>query len=531
MNPQALRFRIGVFVLASLLLLGVLIVLFGSFPRVLSRGKEYTIVFDKAPGVAPGTPVRRSGVRIGEVTGVELDDETGQVRVRIRIDRKYSIHEKEVPTLVPGPFGGDPTIDFEPPAPANSTGGPASPEVVAEEAEDPPPPGDRGPPVPEGTELKGVRQATLNSVLNQAGQVLPTTQQTLNDIRQSLKRWDRLAPRMEETAREYRDLARKAQETIPDLQKTNGEVRDLARTARDAVPEVKRAGTEAADLAKAARETIPDLQKTNGEIRDLARTARDAVPEVKRAATEVADLGKAAREAIPDLKKTNTEAQVTLHTWDRLGERLRLLIQTNEDKVSTALDRLNDDLSRVATALSDENLRNLNATLKNVRAGTDRLESISRNTDELVKESQQTMRRLNASLTRADEVLGNLQQATKPLAERSDSIVKNLDEGSTRLNQVLAGVQALLRAIDTSDGTLRRFLTDPSLYTHLDEAACLLTRTLPRVDRVLRDVEVFADKIARHPESLGVRGAIQPSSGLKEAPSAPPLEWSRPPGH
>ena len=30
----------------------------------------------------------------------------------------------------------------------------------------------------------------------------------------------------------------------------------------------------------------------------------------------------------------------------------------------------------------------------------------------------------------------------------------------------------------------------------------------------------FADKIARHPESLGIGGVVSPSSGLKEAPSS-----------
>ena len=69
-------------------------------------------------------------------------------------------------------------------------------------------------------------------------------------------------------------------------------------------------------------------------------------------------------------------------------------------------------------------------------------------------------------------------------------------------------------------GALRRFLNDPSIYNNLSDAACMLTRMLPRVDRILRDVEVFANKIARHPESLGVGGVVSPSSGLKEAPLA-----------
>jgi hypothetical protein len=33
-------------------------------------------------------------------------------------------------------------------------------------------------------------------------------------------------------------------------------------------------------------------------------------------------------------------------------------------------------------------------------------------------------------------------------------------------------------------------------------------------------METFADKIARHPESLGLGGVVSPSSGLKEAPSS-----------
>ena len=59
----------------------------------------------------------------------------------------------------------------------------------------------------------------------------------------------------------------------------------------------------------------------------------------------------------------------------------------------------------------------------------------------------------------------------------------------------------------------------------------MMSKILPRLDRILSDVEVFADKIARHPESLGVSGAIRPSSGLKEAPSVMPQWRIWPPHH
>jgi phospholipid/cholesterol/gamma-HCH transport system substrate-binding protein len=446
MNDQALRFRIGVFVLASLLLLAVLITLFGSFPRLFVRSHEYTVRFADAPGVESGTPVRRSGVRVGEVKHVTLDDETGEVRVQIMIERQYTLRRNEQPTLVHGLLGGDTSIDFVPV------------RAAGEQA-------DRSP-VPPGSELVGAREPTVNTLLAGAAEVLPTTQEALNDIRKSAQRYERMAPLIEETTREYRDLAR------------------------------------------ATREAVPELRRTNEEIRELVR---------------------ASRETVPDVRKTNDQLQATLITWQKAGERAKLILDRNEDKINESLDNLNESLKRANNVLSDENQRNLTAALRNIRTGTDNLPAISKNTDELLRESQKTVRKINDSLSKADEVMGNMQQATKPFADRSNSIAKNLDESTARLNTVLTDLQELFKAIDRGDGTLKKIINDPALYNHLDEAACILTRLLPKLEPILRDVNVFTDKIARHPESLGVRGAISPSGGLKESPTQLPLPaWSKP---
>ncbi|HEV3117726.1 MAG TPA: hypothetical protein VGY58_11770, partial [Gemmataceae bacterium] len=146
-------------------------------------------------------------------------------------------------------------------------------------------------------------------------------------------------------------------------------------------------------------------------------------------------------------------------------------------------------------------------------------ESISRNADEFLKEGQKTMHRFGDSVTKADEVLGNLQKATKPIAERSESVMKNLDESTDRLNRTLVELNSLLALINKEEGVVRRFLSDTSLYNNLNDAAAMLAHSMPRVDRILHDFEVFADKIARHPESLGVGGVVRPSAGLKDPPN------------
>jgi ABC-type transporter Mla subunit MlaD len=465
MNEQALRFRIGVFVLASLLLLAVLITLFGSFPRVFSRGQTFTVRFQDASGIGPGTPVRKSGVRIGEVKSVRLDDETGVVLVGVQIDRPFTLRRGDQATLVYGLLGGDTFVDFVARRPG-----------VPEE--------DRTPLEP-GTELEGVRLATVSTLLSQASEVMPTTQEALNEIRRALQRLDRLTPAMEETAKEFRELAR------------------------------------------TSREVIPELRKTTSEIGELAKATRESVPDIRKSVVEVGETAKVVRDSLPEFKKTATEAQVTLRTWDRLGERTRVLIETNEEKISKILERTSDTLTRLGNILTEENQRHVNAIVKNVRNGSERLDGISKNAEEVLQESRLTLKRFNDSLGRLDEVLINLEKTTKPLGERSTTLVKNLEEASSRLVLVLGDVQALFKTLDQENGTVRRLLTDSSLYNRLDEAACMVNKILPRVDRMLRDVEIFADKIARHPESLGIGGAIRPSGGLKESPSLP-TQWRSP---
>jgi ABC-type transporter Mla subunit MlaD len=502
MNDRAMKLRLGLFVLIALIFLGTLIVLFGSLPTWFRPSTLYTVRFTDAPGVNPGTPVRRSGVRIGAVRDVVLDDERGIVRVQLAIDPRFTLRRNEQPTLITGLLGSDASIDFVPQTP--------------EEGQ----PVDRSPVEP-GAELVGTRQASVNTLLNRASEVVPTTQETLNDMRKSIQRLERMAPLAEDTMREYRDLARSLRDSLPDLRRTNREVGDLARTAREAVPDVRRAVEDAAALSR---------------------------------------------------------------TWNRLGERLDTLLQTNQDRIIKSIENLNDVLARASSLLSDENTRNVTAIIKNSRLASDRFDDITRNLDALVKDGRRTAERFNGTLDRADVVLDDMRKVSKPMADRADAMARNLDaslantaqitgplaqradpiarnldadldltrrvlapiaprsehfaqnldQSSERLNRVLADVEALMRVLDQSNGTLRLFLVDPSLYIHLDQAICALGKQTPWVERILRDFEVFADKLARHPEALGLGGVVRPGSGLKDPPTYPqplPVVVPPPPPH
>src|SRR5437588_2420389 len=124
----------------------------------------------------------------------------------------------------------------------------------------------------------------------------------------------------------------------------------------------------------------PLTEDTLKEYNALAKDTRALVKEVSKTNASVQQLADATRATIPKLERTNDEFQNTARTWNKLGERLNVLLESNQDKVVKALDNLNETLMRVNNVFNDENQKNLSATLKNVRVGSDRLDSITKHT-------------------------------------------------------------------------------------------------------------------------------------------------------
>ena len=410
MNDQAIRFRFGIFVLASLILLAVLTILFGGFPNYFRRTESFTVVFGNAQNVAPGTPVRRSGVRIGEVRSVALDNTTGKVNVEIQVEEKYTLRKGDRATLLQGLLGGDAAIAFLPPD---------DPKL------------DDPTPVEPGTIIQGVTPADVGTLMQKTG--------------------------------------------------------DLVQPAQEAVLEIKK-------VFQSINKIAPELAETLKDFREIGKTVKEVGPEIG----------------------------TTARTWNRVGASAEVLLKSNEEKIAKSIDRMDDALKRVNALFGDENQKLVQDTLKNVNKGSQQFDAIAKDTGELIKDTRVTVKQVNETLKKADAAIEDLQKAMKPFGEKGPAILKNVDEATDNLNKTLKDMRELVQVIARSDGTVQRLISDPALYNNLNDTAIMATKIMPRLDRALRDMEIFADKLARHPELLGLRGAIVPSVGLKESPSTLP---------
>jgi phospholipid/cholesterol/gamma-HCH transport system substrate-binding protein len=433
MSERRQLFRLGLFVFLSLGLLAGMVIVFGGAPSWFKPTNRYTVVFSDAPGIGVGTPVRKSGVKVGEVTGVDLDDTTGQVRVSINLDPKFTPRTSDEPTVTRGLIVGDSAIDFIPKIPAQA-----------------------GEPIPPNTVIAGVSPFNARVLIDQATGVVPEAQKSLEQVRKSLLVVEALAPQFETTLKEFADLARAGREFIPELKRTNDGLRDL----------------------------VGGVGEPGGPIQGL----------------------------IPELRRTNDEIRFFLKTASFWVEEAGVTLKTNEPRIAKAIDALTTTTTRIGDLFTPENQATISELLKNANR-------VAISADDLMKDGRGTLKTLNSTLGQADQAMTELRQLTRPLAERIPRILQNVESGTDIFNRTMVDVGALIKAIGNSEGALQRFIADPAFYNNLNDTVASVNKLMPRLDRILKDVEVFADKIARHPESLGVGGALRPSSGLKEAPS------------
>ena len=85
MTERQLQFRVGLFVILSGAAIAGMVFYFGEIAQMWEPRYPLVVHFENAPGVFPGTPVRRNGISIGKVQEVVFDEHRGGVLTLISI--------------------------------------------------------------------------------------------------------------------------------------------------------------------------------------------------------------------------------------------------------------------------------------------------------------------------------------------------------------------------------------------------------------------------------------------------------------
>lgn len=403
MDERVIQFRVGVMVLAALIITAILVLLFGELPAMV-RG-TYTVYmhFPEAHDVSADSPVRKSGILIGRVTSVEFA-EGGGVLVTAKIRDEITLRRNEIARLSSSLLGGDGEIQIVP----------SPPDAKLPDE-----------PVKSGDLIVG--QAPPSDPIQVVGRLEGDLSTAITSIGRTSDQIGQLA----------------------------GQVNDLLRGN----------GEQFSRIVTKVERTLDGLQTAVGSVNEML-----ADPD--------APLPPQAEGPLPDATAMNqpTPAGVA-------GQPQTVVIEPPDEALTP---RSRGQLRRAMEELP-----------------------------QIMSDVRDAVQRIQKAADLAQQNLENLEGFTRPLGERGDDLVNNIDTSVEKLAVVLDNVSTFTNNLNSSNGSLSRLVNDPELYQRLNAVACNLQDLTSDLRPIIKDARVFSDKIARHPERLGVRGAIDRSSGVK----------------
>jgi len=193
-------------------------------------------------------------------------------------------------------------------------------------------------------------------------------------------------------------------------------------------------------------------------------------------------------------------------------------------KLSTNLDRMflgEDDKFEKMVRKTEAALDNFSIAMNNLNdvmgdpKAREKMKAAIEALPEVLADLRTTVQGIGTTVDTADRNLRNLEGLTKPLGDRGGEMVAQIDRTIGRLDETLRQASLFTKALNESQGTLGKLVRDPQVYNDLAQAAQNVSNLTKDLRPIVDDVRVFTDKIARHPEQLGVRGALDRRPGLK----------------
>jgi phospholipid/cholesterol/gamma-HCH transport system substrate-binding protein len=238
---------------------------------------------------------------------------------------------------------------------------------------------------------------------------------------------------------------------------------------------------------------IGEQLKSGANIR--GQSAADPLQMVQNVQGQFTTTIDSVRDTSDSFRGTSDNLQVTL-------KNLNEMIEENRRGVKMAIDQANSILADTREIIGNDDAKN------NLREAIAQLPQMIKDTHETVKGMQQTVKMV-------DRNLKNIEGFTEPLGQRGSALVNNLERGTRNLDALVSDMTVFTEKLNSADGTIGLLINDPQLYQHLNRAAKNIDEITRELKPIKDDLRVFTDKIARHPESLGVRGVLDKKAGIK----------------
>ncbi len=257
-----------------------------------------------------------------------------------------------------------------------------------------------------------------------------------------------------------------------------------------------------------------DVTNSIASLQSLQQQAYQTLTALNTASRDMHDL-LGDTELREDIKQTIKQVGKTFASLDsndpngKLSLLIDNLLQISKElnNPNGKLNQLGDGMLQFSKELKDPNGK-LNRLTDDMLQVSKEMRDPNTNLNQLIVNLLQVCKNLNDS----NNSLGALLHDNKELYGHVNGTATNLEELTFVLTQ-------LSKALNDPKNSLGALLhDDKELYLHVSHIAKNFDELSRDLKPIANNVSVFTDKIARHPSTLGVKGALEKDSGLKDDP-------------
>lgn len=239
--------------------------------------------------------------------------------------------------------------------------------------------------------------------------------------------------------------------------------------------------------------------------------------------------------AIDDVTDAATKlTQVATTTNDMLEENRANVkdIMINARNITSHSSTIVTNFSKI---LDDEFCTNIQTSVTNLREATEHLPMTMEKVDQTLDEMKNTIQltsstissmteRMSTTIEGVETLVGtmnssmvNIQKITEPFADQEVT-----GKWIANLTNILRNMDAFTETLNRKDTTLGLLLYDRTMYDKMTQTMSLVSELPRKLDPILFNAQVLTEKLAQHPELLGLRGALKKDSGTSQ-----PIPWPK----
>jgi phospholipid/cholesterol/gamma-HCH transport system substrate-binding protein len=196
------------------------------------------------------------------------------------------------------------------------------------------------------------------------------------------------------------------------------------------------------------------------------------------------------------------------------------------DQAASTMTAVNRVLASVDELISDPGVKQgIKSSSTQLPVIIDEAKILMANINQMTTDMKTLLARADGTIGKVDQNLNNISKFTESLGVTGPQFIDVLSGVAQNFETTAEQLSKFSHSLNNPDGSVGQLINDPEFFQSLNRTVKNIEQVTRQLQPILRDANVFSDKIARQPSLLGLRGVFDKSPPVKGLPNAFPDSW------